>query len=386
MKLKSFKKNKKLKRTLLTLGAIALLGGGILIYRSYALYKETKSYNVLRGTIPDFSSGDIELTFTIYGKVVDQAFPSKNDGYIVNNVICENGASAEWNIDNWGLVNINSNNNKKIKCNIDFEEITLTNTSKIGDYVKMTPISTLYEIENNGTNSLTGCSSTLCYGHKTQSLNPSELNLWRIIKKNADGTIEMVSENISSNKIDFFGCVGYQKLVGALNTIAAQYENEKYTIGSRHMGYNSQTEFITDTSKFVYPAPWNSSTSNNANETYGGGDNLYNEDASLVREAISNLNANKIGSSYPEDYWLASRNYSYTTTNLYKFVGRMVSSRGSAYPSTINSENNALCAVTQSSTVLRGNTYSAYIRPIVIIKSNLQATGSGTSKDPWVLP
>ena len=249
----------------------------------------------------------------------------------------------------------------------------------------MTPTSALYEIENNGTNSLTGCPGTqgVCGGYKTQSLNPSELNLWRVIKKNADGTIEMVSENVSSKKIYFYGCVGYQKLVGTLNLIAKQYENELYTIGSRHMGYNGQTEFITDTSKFIYPAPWTSSTSNNDNEIYGGGDNLYNNDVSLVRKAVGNLNATRIGSQYAVDYWLASRNYSYTTTNLYKFVGRMVYSIASA--STINSENNALCAVSTSSGVLRGTSYQYYIRPIVIIKAKLIATGSGTSADPWVL-
>ncbi len=125
MKLKSFKKNKKLKTTLLSLGALALLGVGILIFRSYALYKETKSYNVLRGKIPDFSSGDIELAYTINGEKTTEAFPLKSSGYKVNSVTCEDGATAEWNIDSWGIVNITPNGAKKIKCNIDFKELTL---------------------------------------------------------------------------------------------------------------------------------------------------------------------------------------------------------------------------------------------------------------------
>ena len=41
-------------------------------------------------------------------------------------MVCEDGSTAEWNIDSWGLVNITPNGSKKIKCNIDFkEEVTL---------------------------------------------------------------------------------------------------------------------------------------------------------------------------------------------------------------------------------------------------------------------
>ena len=35
---------------------------------------------------------------------------------------CENGVTAEWDTTTWGIVNINSNNSKKIKCNVDFKE------------------------------------------------------------------------------------------------------------------------------------------------------------------------------------------------------------------------------------------------------------------------
>ena len=100
MKLKSFKKNKKLNNTLLTLGALALLGGGILIYRSYAFYKETKSYNILRGNIPDFSSGDVEIAYTINEIKVKNSFPTKESGYTVNSVTCKDGATAEWDVTN----------------------------------------------------------------------------------------------------------------------------------------------------------------------------------------------------------------------------------------------------------------------------------------------
>ncbi len=68
MNLKRFDKNKK-KKTYIISGIVFLFIAitGIILYRSYALYQNQKSYNILQGKIPDFSSGDIELAFTIVG-------------------------------------------------------------------------------------------------------------------------------------------------------------------------------------------------------------------------------------------------------------------------------------------------------------------------------
>ncbi len=47
-------------------------------------------------------------------------------------MICKDGVTAEWNNELWGLVNINSNNDSEISCNIDF-----TYEGTLVDYVKM---------------------------------------------------------------------------------------------------------------------------------------------------------------------------------------------------------------------------------------------------------
>ena len=57
---------------------------------------------------------------------------------------------------------------------------------KVGDYVSMTPTATSY----------TPPSSITGYAGLQNTLNPSELNLWRVIKVNDDGTVEMVSDNV----------------------------------------------------------------------------------------------------------------------------------------------------------------------------------------------
>ena len=192
---------------------------------------------------------------------------------------------------------------------------TNENVAKVGDYVKMTPTKTTYTVNSTKT----GWKESENYS-SDEVINPSELNLWRIIKINEDGTIEMVSENASSTDVHFEGQTGYLNLVGTLNEIASQYENSKYTINSRIMGYNGQTEYLTDTSIFTNPAPWTSSTSDNSNEKLGGGDIMYLEDTNLVTEVLGTLAA-KTPSGAISSYWLGSRYYDYFISTYYN-VGR----------------------------------------------------------------
>ena len=131
---------------------------------------------------------------------------------------------------------------------------------KLGDYVQMTPTKTSFTIPKT----LTGYT-------ENQTINPSELNLWRVIRINDDGTIDMVSEYVSKEGIYFSGRLGYINLIGTLNYIAKQYGNSNYTVSTRHFGYNGQTEFITDTNKIDQTTPpWESNTMSDSNETIGG--------------------------------------------------------------------------------------------------------------------
>lgn len=55
-------------------------------------------------------------------------------------------------------------------------------------------------------------------GYNTlQTINPKELNLWRVIRVNSDGTVDALSEYVSSTSVYFSEFVGYQKNVGYLN-------------------------------------------------------------------------------------------------------------------------------------------------------------------------
>ena len=243
---------------------------------------------------------------------------------------------------------------------------------KTGDYVKMTPTSTSYTI----TTAMTGYTST-------QTINPSELNLWRVIRINSDNTVDMVSEYASSVMVYFRGQTGYQNYVGYLNTIAHQYENSCYTVESRHMGYSTQTPYITDTSALTATtAPQTSSTSSSnvtsVTEAKGLGDMGYETDNNLVNTALGTLKAYKVGTTNLTGYWLASRKYFYSSTPYWYFAGRSIGTGGNLYYYDL---------YYYSSGSFHTSSYSLAVRPIVTLKSGVKASsGDGSSSSPYVLP
>ena len=248
-------------------------------------------------------------------------------------------------------------------CPSDYVCVKKKTTLALGDYVKMTPTKSSYTTDK----SKTGYSST-------QTINPQELNLWRVISINDDGTVEIISAHVSSTEVYFNGQTGYQNFVGYLNVLASQYENSTYTKGSRYFGYNGQTEYITDTSKFTNPAPWTSSTGSSTVESQGGGDTLYQKDYNLVNTALGTRMATKPASSSSSYYWVASRHYYYSNSTNYNWVGQFVDASFSTPIS------HTLYHYYSSS--FRAYDRSNSLRPIVVLKSGLKYVGVGTKSNP----
>ena len=95
--------------------------------------------------------------------------------------------------------------------------VPIANTVNLGDYISLTPDASTYTIPAN----LTGYDAD-------QTINPSELTLWRVIKKNDDGSVDAVSEYTSSIDVYFKGVRGYANFVGGLQTIAQSYLKRIY--------------------------------------------------------------------------------------------------------------------------------------------------------------
>ena len=251
---------------------------------------------------------------------------------------------------------------------------TFADSVNLGDYISLIPDASTYTISS----SITGYDTD-------QTITPNELTLWRVISKNQDGSVDAVSEYVSSNEVYFKGVQGYANLVGGLQTIAASYAKTGYTIATRMMGYDGQTLTIADTSAFdgtTNTAPSTTSTSSpitGTGQEYSGGvlgDTLYLKDYLLVKNVYGNVIAKKVGATTGTSYWLSSRRFRYRNATDFNFFGRRVDADGSL-----------------SSNVLRyfhsswgGYALNYSVRPILTLKSGVSiASGSGTSASPYIL-
>jgi len=272
--------------------------------------------------------------------------------YSSDSIILSNGTSVQSALDT--LFANNSDCPSGYKCSL------IHNTPQVGDYVKMTPTLRSFTTDKTKTGE---SSSDIIY--------PSQLNLWRVIKVNSDGTIEIVADEPSKEEVWFYGRTGYMNYVGYLNVLASKYENSKYTIGSRYMGYSNQTGYITDNSKITQTtAPWACDTGASCHpenqENLGGGDLGYVNDINLVQNVYGTLK-----SKY--SYFLASRYYDYTYSGSFGFLVRRVETN-------LSTEN-----ATYSSDKSNAHFYDQ-LRPILILKAGINYTpGPGTLDNPFIL-
>ena len=115
------------------------------------------------------------------------------------------------------------------------DAVGLSDKVELGDYISMTPKKTSYTISK----SVTGYS-------QDQTINPSELNLWLVLRKNDNGSIDVVSWYTTNNEIVFKGETGFLNLAGVLNRASndAFIDNELVEVGWSY-GYNGQPEYCS---------------------------------------------------------------------------------------------------------------------------------------------
>ena len=123
--MKKFNKEKYLKKLrfkkykrYLYIGIPCILVLLIGIYFAYSKFSVSKEEDVVRTTVGDFIYGDIVVGAYIDGEYT-KTIPGKNDGYIVDKIVCDTDASASWDNNSWGIVLTNLT--KRTKCNIYFE-------------------------------------------------------------------------------------------------------------------------------------------------------------------------------------------------------------------------------------------------------------------------
>ena len=88
-----------------------------IIYFTYSKFTSTNEMTMYETTVEPFIKNDYFIASYIDGEWSNE-IPGKEDGYIVDKVVCDNDATGTWDYSTWSI-NV-SNATKKIKCGVYF--------------------------------------------------------------------------------------------------------------------------------------------------------------------------------------------------------------------------------------------------------------------------
>ena len=151
-----------------------------IIYFTSSKFSSTNEMTMYETTLEPFIKNDDFIASYIDGEWSNE-IPGKNDGYIVDKIVCDNGATGTWDNEEWGI-NIR-NATKKIKCSVFFiikpvpvtEKITTLATTDTTNFATDDPDNNIRYIGANPNNYV----YFNCSDYNNQS--DSTCEKWRII-------------------------------------------------------------------------------------------------------------------------------------------------------------------------------------------------------------
>ena len=93
-----------------------------IIYFTYSKFSSSNEATMYETTVEPFIKNDYFIASYIDGEWSNE-IPGKNDGYIVDKIVCDNGATGTWNYSKWSIEIENAT--KKTKCSLFFATGTL---------------------------------------------------------------------------------------------------------------------------------------------------------------------------------------------------------------------------------------------------------------------
>ena len=139
---------------------------------------------------------------------------------------------------------------------------------EVGDYVNYTPnvASTSY--------SLLGTQS----GYDSDQTIDQESLKWRVLRKNADGSIDLIAANSTSKEVGFKGVLGYNNGVYLLNDICEKlYSNTGKNVKARSVNLDDMEKWLTPDGKNARANYSYAAVKYGETKTYTGG-NAYRPD------------------------------------------------------------------------------------------------------------
>ncbi len=225
--------------------------------------------------------------------------PSKDDGYVVEKVVCDNEAVGEWNYDDWGL--LVKNMTKKSKCNVYFKKgIRLADTITLVDTTGKCP-----SVNDDGSVNVTSAeseNSLLCSapdnygtsyyyrGNVTNNYVKFANFYWRIVRINGDGSIRMIYDGTSAHTN---GEASEDRIIGT-SVYNEEYKDNAY-VGYMYGTPNSSTyeethANINDSTIKKYIDIWYENNIKNTKFEQYLADNIFCNDRSVSKSIPDGYN------------------------------------------------------------------------------------------------
>ncbi len=300
---------------------LVLLMGIYFAYSKFSIFKEKE---VVRTTVGDFISKDAVIGAYIDGKY-SSTIPGKNDGYIVDKIVCDNDASASWDNDSWGIVLTNLT--KRTKCNVYFNKIVSV-SEKVTTAMSNNPSMFATDDPDNNIRYIGADPNNYVYFNCSDYANPTAdtCELWRIIGvfnniTKGDGSKENLVKIIRADSLgdyswdckdsvgtstDEYGSNDWtdsqlMMMLNPTNYLKSGYTNSSdiISLGSQQL-YSKMGSYYNGT-KGCEPAWVASGASFSCTEVDFTSTGLKND---ITRNAIEEVVWDLGGSSmYPEDYY-----------------------------------------------------------------------------------
>ena len=216
-------KNLKFKRNLTKYGkyfyigvpcVLAIVAG---IYFAYSKFTVSKDAEVVKTTVGEFIHGDIVVGAYIDGEY-SKTIPGKNDGYIVDKIVCDTDASASWDNDAWGIALTNLT--KRTKCNVYFNKIVSV-SEKVTTAMSNNPSMFASDDADNNVRYIGANPDNYVYFNCSDYSNPTAdtCELWRIIGvfnnvTKADGSKENLVKIIRADSLGSYSWDYKKNMVG----------------------------------------------------------------------------------------------------------------------------------------------------------------------------
>ena len=177
-----------------------------IIYFTYSKFTSTNEATAYETTVEPFIKNDYFIASYVDG-VWSDTIPGKDDVYIVDKIVCDNGATATWDDEEWGI-NIR-NATKKIKCSIYFIVKPVSVTKKITDLATTDTTNFATDDAENNIRYIGANPNNYVYFNCSDYSNQSDSTCekWRIIGvfKNvtkSDGTKEDLVKIIKDDRLN----------------------------------------------------------------------------------------------------------------------------------------------------------------------------------------